>query len=120
MATTITHSAGTFSPFLNGYEAESEARNVVHPILNRSDPDVTYRAAGLRTGTFTILIGEQADAFAAYDILRLPQTFAISDPDVPALSMSFVIPEGTKIGIALDPETQAAWIITVPFAEVLP
>lgn len=120
MATTITHSTGSIAAFVNGYEAEREARTIVHLILNRSEPDVTLRAPGLRTGTLKLLIADQAEALTAYGILSVPQVFAIADPDTPAIDMSFVIPDGSPIGIALDPETQDAWILTVPFAEVTP
>lgn len=118
--TTLTHSTGSLMVFVNGYEATREARTIVHPILNRSEPDITLRPAGLRTGTLTLLIAEQADAVSAFGILSVPQVFTITDPDTPAIDMSFVTPEGGTIGIALDPETQDAWILTVPFAEVSP
>lgn len=120
MATTITHSTGTIVPaVVNGYEASREAKTIVHGVLNRSNPDVTFRAPGLRVGQLRCIIATQADAITAFGILSLPQVFAITDPDTPAIGMSFVV-AGGDLTIELDDETQSVWIITVPFAEVLP
>lgn len=121
MTSTITSAGGNVTPTLiDGYQAEREARNILHEIINRSDPDVTFRAPGLRRGAFTCVFASQTDAVAAYGILSLPQSFTIADSDVPSIGMTFVVPDGETIKIALDTTTRRTWIITVPFAEVLP
>ncbi len=120
MATTITHSAGAITPsVMDGYQASRAARTVVHQILNRSAPDVTFRAPGLRTGTFTLVFGAQSDAIDAYGVLSIGQVFTLTDPDVTAVGMEFVVADGDLV-IRLDTETRSVWVIEVPFHEVIP
>lgn len=121
MTSTITHAGGIITPTLiDGYEAERQARNVVHEIINRSAPDVTLRAPGLRRGSLKCVFAAQLDAVAAFGNLSIPQVFTITDTDVPSLGMTFVVPDGEVIRIALDDQTRHTWIVTLPFAEVLP
>lgn len=122
MATTITHAGGTITPeLIDGYEATRDVRTIVHPILNRSNSDITLRAPGLQTGRFRCLFPAQADALAAYAALSVPQVLSIADPDVPAVNMSFVVgPEGEAFTINLDDDTRGVWWLTVPFVEVTP
>lgn len=120
MSTSITHSFGSITPeVVDGYTASREARTVVHPILNRSDPDITLRATGLRTGSLSCVFKDQASAITAYGILSVAQVLTLTDPEVPAVDMSFVVAEG-DLEIALDDETREVWIVTVPFVEVSP
>ncbi|WP_217584865.1 hypothetical protein [Microbacterium sp. GbtcB4] len=120
--TTITHTAGTITPeLIDGYQASRTTRSIVHDILNRPNPDITFRPAGLRRGEFRCLFMDQADALSAYAALSVPQVLSISDADVPAIDMSFVIgPEGEQLDIELDDDTRSAWWIVVPFVEVIP
>lgn len=119
MATIITHSTGVITPeIVNGFEAEREARTIVHTILGRSDPDITLRPFGLRTGTLKLVFATGAEAAAAVTALTFPQVLALSDPDVPQVAMSFVITEGS-LAPKLDPQTRTVWLIDVPFQEVL-
>jgi len=118
MGTTITHSAGVITPELvDGYEATREVRTVVHDIINRTNPDVTFRAPGPRSGSLRCLFPVQADAIAAYGVLSTPQVFTLTDPDVPAVGMSFIV-AGGDLTIALDDNTRGVWWVTAPFVEV--
>lgn len=118
VSTGITHTGGTITPeVVNGFEASRAARTIVHTILGRSDPDITYRPAGLRKGELSLVFGTGAEAAAAEAILVTPQIFTLSDPDVPEVAMSFVVADG-DITRALDLETQSVWIVGVPFQEV--
>lgn len=122
MSSSITHSTGTVTPeLIDGYQATRPTRTIVHDIINRPHPDITFRPAGLRRGEFRCLFPDQADALSAYAALSIPQVLAISDPDVPAIDMSFIVgPEGESLAIELDDETRDAWWIVVPFVEVSP
>lgn len=120
MAAIITHSAGTITPgVIDGFSATIPARTIVHAILGRSDPDITFKPAGLRTGTLQLVFATGADAAAAVAALRIPQVLTLSDADVPEVGMSFVVAEGDLVS-ALDPRTRRVWTVTVPFQEVLP
>lgn len=120
MTSTIAHSGGLISPeVVDGYEATREVRTIVHPILGRSDPDITFRPAGLRAGTLKLVFGTGAAAEAAEAVLVVPQVFALSDSSVPEVSMSFVVgPEGQATTRALDAPTRKVWVVEVPFQEV--
>lgn len=118
MPTTITHSEGSIVPVaIDGYEASREARTVVHPVLNRSSPDITLRAMGLRTGTLTCVFDDQNDAISAYGSLSIPQILTLTNDDIPSINMTFVVgPEGEQATIALDLQTR--WILNLPYVEV--
>lgn len=118
MATVITHSTGTITPEeVNGFASAREARTIIHTILGRSDPDVTLRPAGLRTGTLKLVFATGAASAAAEAVVRYPQVLTLSDADVPEVGMSFVVAEG-EITNTLDLETQAVWVLEVPYQEV--
>lgn len=120
MTSTITHALGTIVPtVVNGYTATRTAETVVHRIINRSEPDVTFRPAGLRTGSLRCVFATESEAKAAYGVLSDPQVFALADDDVPTVDMSFVVADG-DIEISLDPDTRRVWVVTVPFVEVNP
>lgn len=115
--TTITHTVGEITPeVVDGYEAASEARSIAHTILGRPDPDITFRPAGLRRGTLSLVFADAATAAAAYAILTIPQVFTLND-DEAAFGMVFVV-TGGDVQLTLDPETRVVCIVTVPFQEV--
>lgn len=118
--TTIIHSSGVIVPeVVDGYEPAIDVRSIVHTILGRSDPDVTFRPAGMRTGVLSFVFAARASAWAAVAVLRVPQVLTLTDADVPEVNMSFVVAPG-QLRPTLDPETRAVWIVEVPYAEVTP
>lgn len=117
--TTITHATGTITPnVVDGYEADIQARSIVHTIMGREDPDITTRPSGLRTGTLSLVFASRASAWAAIAALRIPQVLTLTDPDVPEVGMTFVV-VGGAIRAQLDDVTRSAWTVEVPFQEVL-
>lgn len=122
MSSVITHSTGEITPaVVNGFAATRPAPSVVHTILGRPDPDITYRPAGLRAGTLKLVFETGAEAAAAESVLGAPQVFVLSDPDVPEVYMPFVVADGDgsgEIRSTLDDETQTVWTLEVPFQEV--
>lgn len=119
MSTVITYAGGTIAPeVVNGFEARRPTRTLVHTILGRPDPDITYRPAGLRTGDLSLVFATGAQAAAAEAALTVvPRVFTLTDPDVPEVAMTFVLAPG-EIGTSLDLETQEVWIVSFPFQEV--
>lgn len=116
--TSIVHSSGVIVPtIVDGYQARREARTIVHPIINRPNPDVTLRAAGLRTGALRCVFADEAEALSAFGIFSSPQVLALTDPDRASIAMSFVVADG-DLDIALDEVTRNVWIVRVPFVEV--
>lgn len=120
MSTTITHDAGTITPkVVNGFEASRPVRSKVHDILGSSNSDVTFRPAGLRRGTLTLVFATGAEAAAAEAVLATPQVFLLVEPDVVEVEMSFVV-AGGDLRPRLDPGTRKTWLVDVPFVEVSP
>lgn len=118
MSTTITHADGAIVPaVVNGFESARPARTLVHTILGRPDPDITYRPAGLRKGELLLVFESGAESAAAEAILVSAQVFTLSDPDVPQVAMPFVVANG-EVSSALDLDTQTVWVLRVPFQEV--
>lgn len=120
MATTITYTGGTITPTqVDGYRAARTPGNIVHDVPNKSNPDVSLRAAGLRRGEFLLVFSNQADAVAAFAALTVPRVFALASTDLPLIAMSFVV-HGTDVVLELDRDTRKVMTVTVPYQEVTP
>lgn len=120
MTTTITHSSGVIAPeVVHGFQATRDARSIVHTILGREDPDITFRPASLRKGTLTLVFPTGAAASAAEAILVTGQVFTIQDSTVAEVGMSFVVADGS-VTRSLDGGTRVVWTVAVPFQEVAP
>ncbi len=117
MSAIITHDAGTITPTaVSSYEAEQAAGNIVHDVLGRAHPDITFRPAGLRTGTLTLTFASAVDANAARLALATGTVFELVAPEQPTIDMAYVVAGtiGTVLGAALE------WTLLVGFQEVLP
>lgn len=118
--TTIIHDAGVVTPtIVDGYSATRAARTIVHHIIGRPDPDISFRPASLRTGQLTCVFALQDAALAAATVFAKPQPLTLADPDV-AIGMTFIVPEGGAIEVELDDETRDVWLVHVDFEEVSP
>ncbi|PRY70196.1 hypothetical protein B0I08_101324 [Glaciihabitans tibetensis] len=117
--TTITTPSGTvITPTLVlGYASGRESANIVHTIFGRSDPDVTFLPAPLRTGSLELLFATRATAWAALTAHAAAGSFRLADTDLPELNMRYV-PTG-QLSISLDPQTLVQWLVTVPYSEVI-
>ena len=117
MSTVITHDGGTITPLaVSEYSVEQEAGNIVHQVLGRTDPDVTLRPAGLRTGTLTLTFRTAAEGDDARRQHATGTVFTLTSSDVDVVNMRYVLADklGTVQGKA------GEWIITVGFHEVAP
>ncbi|MGV8973382.1 MAG: hypothetical protein ACOH10_13755, partial [Rhodoglobus sp.] len=115
MATSIARGLTTLYPIaVLGLETSQVSGNLVHYILNRSSPDVTFGAHGLRTGTFEILVGDLGDAEAMRQLHLAAGVFTLDEPEI-GLTIAYV-PSG-EIKVNLDPEV-GAWVVEVDFQEV--
>ncbi len=117
--TIITHKAGQITPTaVEGYRASRAARTIVADVANRSEADITFRAFGLRTGSFRLVFDGEVPALKAYAVLSTPQRLSISNTEVASLNMAFVVPEGRDLDIEQDDDVPDLWRIVVPFLEV--
>ncbi|MBD8077698.1 hypothetical protein [Cellulosimicrobium arenosum] len=118
MSTTITDGTTVVIPTLVlDYSYEREARTIVHTVLDRSDPDITLRPVGLRTGTLTMFCLTRALAVDVEDIHRTFGLLTLTSDEEPTADM-FYVATG-RIGSSWDPEHNR-WTVTVDYAEVLP
>ncbi|MFJ2532791.1 hypothetical protein [Microbacterium maritypicum] len=116
--TTITYSAGIITPTaVEGFRASRPIRNLVQEVLDRAEPDIDFRPAGLRTGTFRLVFDGEAAALTAFDALAREELFTIANGDVDGLNMKFAIPEG-DLDLEQDDTVVTMWRIQVPFQEV--
>ena len=117
MSTVITHTGGVITPLaVSEYAVEQEARNVVHQVLGRPDPDITLRPAGLRAGVLTLTFRTAAAADDARRQHATGTVFTIASTAVAVVNMSYVLTEKltTMQGAA------GEWTVTVGFQEVSP
>ena len=115
--TTITAASVIVTPLeVLGYASTREAGNQVHQVLNRSSPDVTLRAAGLRTGTLSFLVATLADALVLEAMHALPGFVRLDDSDLPQIGM-FYVATGA-ITVELEDESRDLWIVSVDYQEV--
>lgn len=118
--TTLSNGTTTITPTtVDGYEALQEARTIAHTIIGRAADDFTLRPAGPRTGTLKLVFDDAASADEARTLHAGVHVWTLVDPDVSTIGMQYVV-EGGSISPALDDETRAVWIVSVPFREVLP
>lgn len=118
----ITGGSATITPtIITGVSEESRGGTQVHPILGRSDPDVTLRVADIRTGQMSLgfanSTAETASA-AAVSVLREAAVFTLNAPNRGTLRLAFVVPDSGQIKRELDPETLNAWTVVVDYQEV--
>jgi hypothetical protein len=117
MTTLISRGSTSVTPItVMGYKTARASGNVVHEILGRTDPDVTLRAAALRTGTLEFLFASHADAQAAEAILAGVGVITLADSDLPDIGMRFVL-SGT-LEMELEQTSRTAWTVTADYTEV--
>jgi len=115
---TITSGSTTITPFtVLGYETTQAGRNIFHDILGRRDDDVSFRPAGLRTGTLNLGFLTEADADECRTFHADGALFVFESDDRPTIGMRYVLGEG-GIGVALESETRELWTVAIDYREV--
>lgn len=118
MTTSITSGIHSTTPlFVKSWETSQATRNVIHNIVGKSEPDITLKPAGLRTGTFELFYASQEDAENARAVLSLPTVFLVSSDDETWLN-DFKFVSVDSISAALDETDLTSWHFSVGFQEV--
>lgn len=118
MSTTITKATVTITPLeVLGYQSVRKTGNLLHQVIGRNDVDVTFKAAGLRSGTISMLFPTQAAALQCEALYASPGIAVLADTDIPGIGMAHV-PSG-DITVTLDDESRALWTVDVQFQEVV-
>jgi hypothetical protein len=116
--TTVTKGAVTLTPLLLiDPEYTRASGNIVHKILGRSNPDITFAPALMRTGTHKFLCADRAAAKAFEDLHATPGVFTLVDATMAGYGMKYVTTDSLKV--AVEPTTRARWIVEIPFQEVV-
>lgn len=119
MTTTITRvsdSETTTPDLVLGYESARQSRNIIHELIEGIA--ATLVAANPRSGDLHLFYTAEADAWAALELHSTADVFTLTDTDIPAIGMSYVL--AGNVGIALDGATRAQWAVTVPYQEIEP
>lgn len=115
----ITHAGTTLLPTLVlGYKSRRISGNKTHTTVGSTDVGVTFKGAGLRTGTLVLLFPNEAAALAAENLHSDVGTFVFTSDDLPLANMTY-IPNGV-IEAALDSATRLRWTVSIEYQEVLP
>lgn len=119
MTTTISSGIHATTPSLiKSWSSSQEARNVVHNIIGRSDPDITLKPAGKRTGTLELFYTTKTAAETARELFALPLVFVTDSTDETWLDGFRFVANG-NISAVLDGDDFTSWHISVDFQEVL-
>ena len=117
--TSISDGTTTITPILViDWDTERQAANVLHDVVGRVDDDVTYRPAGMRSGTLTCLCETLEHALQLEALAALPKKLTLTDPDHPSINMAFVA--SGRIRVALDDETREQATVAIDFKQVAP
>lgn len=117
MPTTITSSSGTLYPLaLSQYSTRRQARTIVHDVLGRSEPDITFRPASLRSGMLRLSFDSASASAAAENVHATGQTFTVVSPVEGVGGMRYVVASGD---IERSYDGNGEWVLMVPFQEVL-
>lgn len=101
---------------LLGYTSSTRSNNVIHQIIGRANPDVSFAPDSLRSGTLRLLFTSEADAWEAFELHSTPGVCRLYDPNVPAVNMAYV--RSGELDIALDEDSRSYWILSVGYQEV--
>jgi hypothetical protein len=101
---------------INGYESSRQSGNLVHPIMGRANPDITFRPAMLRTGTLRLVFLDETASKQAEDEHAIARVWQVITPDRLTVEMSYVT--NGSIVRTLDDATRDAWIVSIDYQEV--
>lgn len=118
MTTTVTDGITSVIPALMvGYTHTRRSGNVVHEIVGDPAGSPDLAPAGLRSGDITLLFAVQADAFTADTLHAAGVVLTLTDSDVPAVNMTYILAPGSTARLELD-DTRSVWLLTVAYQEV--
>lgn len=115
----ITSSGGNTTPYLilaDSVKMSQDARTVVHQLYSGAT-GYTFLGPGPRTGTLRLFYLTEAAAIAAHELHQLQVVFTIHEDDRPMLDGFRYIRVG-PMELAMDPETQNRFILTINISEV--
>lgn len=114
MPSILTRGATTVTPIaLSDYTSDQEGGTILHPILGRTNPDVTHRPAGMRTGSFALSFATEAASNTARVALAEAGGWQLTSAERPTVNMRFIVRRVSR-PILLTGE----WQVTVGYEEI--
>lgn len=109
--------ADTFTvPIMDGYEVTRPTGNTTHDVPGRPNPVVFFHPARGRRGTFSLVLGSEANAVTFNTLILRKTVFTLADTDRAIVGMDFVVADEGHT-IKLDDATRGVFLATVPFVE---
>ena len=117
MSATITHAGGTITPRLVlGFEGYRTSRNILHKLLDRAAPAVTFRPAAPLSGTLELLFLTQAAARSCDSAHATGGLFTFIESEwADTEPLVYVVTDETGIRLNKD---QKRWVCSIPFQAV--
>ena len=101
---------------ITDYAFTITSRNVVHEILNRAAPVITYGPASTRRGTLNILCPAYGDMLAALALHNAPGTLQWVSTDFPeATTLNYAVVGDVTF---TQTEDKTTWLVAVGYREV--
>lgn len=115
MATVSTPTQSVTPLLVSGWNTTRAPRTVVHDVLGRTDPEVTYRPAATRSGDLTYLFNNLSDAQRCESMHSSGVVLTLSDETTG--TMRYVV----SGDVALNTETDrgSVWSVRATFREVV-
>lgn len=124
MSATITDGTVTVTPTtVDGFTSTRTSNTLAHDIPGSAWPDIVERPAGPRSGTLRLVFagaGAESASLVAEQLhaTGVPLTFT---PDgFSSAVMSYRLAPAGRLTRELDPNTRAAWILTIDYQEAQP
>lgn len=116
----LTITLGTQSVYpelVTGYESRRESGNLLHTILGRTEVDVSFKAAGLRTGSLEVYCADLTTALAVDALHAQVGVLHLTDDAQPGLDMHYVLSGPIEVRPQIG---TPRWLVRVEYTEVLP
>jgi len=102
---------------LSPYEAEYESRNIVVDLLGGGIA-VSLVTPRPSSGTFEFLYSTEDEARAGALLHMAESSFVLDDSDRPGVNIEYVVKDGGRVRLRLDPDTLVLWVLAVDYQEL--
>lgn len=102
---------------VDGYASSVNSRTLLHEVIGRAYPDVTMLPGSLRSGTLSLVFGDENDSRLCEQLhayATAPLVLTTDERDT--IAMTFVVVG--KVVRSLDDQTRDSWVVSVDYQEV--
>lgn len=114
MPAILTLGASTLTPTaLSEYTSDQAGGAILHEILGRRDPDVTFRPSNLRTGSFVLDFPTEAASASARVALSAAGGWTLAHSERTSVNMRFIVRN-----VSRPVESDGRWMLQVQYEEI--